>query len=786
MYRLLYGVRNITAPLNHIASMQWHSAAADGNSISDSSATVSNAGTAWERYGLTARAPATAQGDTANASYASLRFSITGTGTIQLDDVKMTDVTYGNNRLVNGGFENSGIRLLTWTPFGTGGNPANTLTFVPTPVYEGVHAIRMNRANTTNDFGVQSESVATNHGEIIQVTVAGRRLSSTGGANLDLRMTITESHAGATVATQTALVGPFPASAPAYTVVSQSFTLGSTTDAIVLAIRLVTTAGNPVVGDIFLDGISVIVPIIDCNGNGQPDATDITNGTSKDCNNNAIPDECDIAFGGAADCQPNGIPDTCETDCNGNGIPDDCDIRAGIAADCQRNGIPDSCEPDCDNDGIPDVCELDCDLNGTPDDCEAITDCNNNGRSDICDVGWGASRDLNNNGIPDECEADCNNNGQPDDYDIAHGISADCNGNAIPDSCDITNGAADCNGNGVPDPCELATNDCNTNGQPDDCDFPANDCNNNGTIDGCDLLAQTSADCDANSVPDECDPDADGDGVPNACDICPGFNDHIDTDGDTKPDGCDNCPNVVNFNQQDVDGDGVGNACDNCPFAANAGQADSDNDGLGDACDPPVIISWKSGRGHAGLGNLSVVLDPTASGNGITGPTVETREGGIQKLLVEFDQTITLTSPTVSIIGFPTVGGVLQGPVDYSSEGVLSLFDARTLQIVVLPGHLPDQTCYRINVGSAVTNSAGLAPAGDTDCLIRSLVGDTNMNGTVNLGDGLFTRSKVSPPQPASDNPQHDVNLSGGNIDEGDVLLVKSRISEPPRSALCP
>ncbi len=39
-------------------------------------------------------------------------------------------------------------------------------------------------------------------------------------------------------------------------------------------------------------------PIVDCNGNGIADATDIASGTSADCNSNGIPDECD---GG---CQP--------------------------------------------------------------------------------------------------------------------------------------------------------------------------------------------------------------------------------------------------------------------------------------------------------------------------------------------------------------------------------------------------------------------------------------------------------------------------------------------------
>jgi hypothetical protein len=39
--------------------------------------------------------------------------------------------------------------------------------------------------------------------------------------------------------------------------------------------------------------------------------------------------------------------------------------------------------------------------------------------------------------------------------------------------------------------------------------------------------------------------DSDGDGVCDALDICPGFDDSVDSDGDEIPDGCDDCNNAV-------------------------------------------------------------------------------------------------------------------------------------------------------------------------------------------------------------------------------------------------
>lgn len=93
-------------------------------------------------------------------------------------------------------------------------------------------------------------------------------------------------------------------------------------------------------------------------------------------------------------------------------------------------------------------------------------------------------------------------------------------------------------------------------------------------------------DCSSNPPPDPAHPDSDGDGVPDVCDRCPGFDDSEDLDGDGVPDACDNCLTTWNPDQANSDQDSHGDACDNCPTVTNEDQQDADGDGIGDACDP--------------------------------------------------------------------------------------------------------------------------------------------------------------------------------------------------------
>lgn len=215
--------------------------------------------------------------------------------------------------------------------------------------------------------------------------------------------------------------------------------------------------------------------IVDCNGNGIPDGTDIDLGISEDCNDNDVLDVCDLADY-ATDCNGDGVLDECTTggdplsDCDGDGDSDACELASGASADIDSNGVPDQCDPDCNGNGLPDGFDLqqltsqDCNANGVPDECDiasgsaadcdgsgvpdscevlsgALPDCNLNGLPDPCEVKSGTAPDFDGNGVPDSCDPDCNNNGFPDGYDLDQGFESDCNGNRVPDSCESAGGS---------------------------------------------------------------------------------------------------------------------------------------------------------------------------------------------------------------------------------------------------------------------------------------------------------------------------------------------------------
>ncbi|MEM1322126.1 MAG: lectin-like protein [Bacteroidota bacterium] len=235
--------------------------------------------------------------------------------------------------------------------------------------------------------------------------------------------------------------------------------------------------------------------------------------------------------------------------------------------------------PDADADGVCDVDDVcpgfddnaDEDGDGTPDGCD---DCNNNLAGTPCD-------DNNDCTVNDVFDANCN----------CAGTFQDSDGDGVCDAEDICAGfddTADADGDGTPDGCD----DCDANQAGMPCD-DNDDCTTNDVLD---------ADCNCAGTFQ----DSDGDGVCDAEDNCPGFDDNADADGDGIADGCDDCDanqagmpcddnddctsnDVLDADCncagtfQDSDGDGVCDAEDNCPgFDDNA---DADGDGTPDGCD---------------------------------------------------------------------------------------------------------------------------------------------------------------------------------------------------------
>lgn len=133
---------------------------------------------------------------------------------------------------------------------------------------------------------------------------------------------------------------------------------------------------------------------------------------------------------------------------------------------------------------------------------------------------------------------------------------------------------------------------------PDDNTKTGVDSDDDGVDDAVDACAgfDDADDLDGDGEPDACDADADGDGVDNIDDQCPGFNDADDLDADGVPNECDDDRDgdgVLNDNDQfpdngaksglDTDEDGVDDAVDACPEFDDT--IDLDEDGIPDACD---------------------------------------------------------------------------------------------------------------------------------------------------------------------------------------------------------
>ena len=257
---------------------------------------------------------------------------------------------------------------------------------------------------------------------------------------------------------------------------------------------------------------------------------------------------------------------TIEKGCSTVGLPCDdvnaCTTNDVYDANCDCAGTP---VGDSDGDGVCDAEDQCPGLNdaliGTA--CDDLNACTIN---DIYDANCGCAGTF----------ADADSDGVCDSDDICPGFddTADIDGDAIPDGCD------NCNNNLEGTPCDDG-DACTTN------DIYDINCGCAGTFE-----------------------DTDSDGVCDADDVCPGFDDNLDSDGDSIPDDCDSCDNnltgtpcndgdectindVYDANCgcvgtfEDSDGDGVCDLDDICPGFDDT--IDTDGDTIPDGCDSVCV-----------------------------------------------------------------------------------------------------------------------------------------------------------------------------------------------------
>ncbi|MBI4951438.1 MAG: thrombospondin type 3 repeat-containing protein [Myxococcales bacterium] len=197
----------------------------------------------------------------------------------------------------------------------------------------------------------------------------------------------------------------------------------------------------------------------------------------------------------------------------------------------------------------------------------------------VCDEGPVAGRDVDSDDdlIPDSCDV-CPNWPVRDGFPIHVGSGGAWKSWTMSgvNNYDLSGGPNDLDGDGVPDACD----NCPLTPNPMVSSLGGNyqpDADLDGVGDACERRCDFSnlAGTDENTC---CTADADC-GPGNACIFGPGPMGGsaesactygrcaypVDADDDSVGDTCDNCPGLPNADQADRDHDGVGDLCDNCP-----------------------------------------------------------------------------------------------------------------------------------------------------------------------------------------------------------------------------
>lgn len=313
---------------------------------------------------------------------------------------------------------------------------------------------------------------------------------------------------------------------------------------------------NPDQADCDGDGVGDVCqiaddPSLDCNLNNILDSCE------PDCNQSGYPDECDIIFGFSFDCNGNMIPDECEADCNNNGVPDECDIADGTSLDTNGDGVPDECQNllgvifneinadpdtvsgDANNDGIVDIAQD-----------EFVEVVNNSGQA-VDLSGWTISdaiavRHVFPAGtiVPDQCAVVVFGGGNPVGQFGGALVQVASTGSLSLNNSNETVTLRDNNGL-LADQVTYGSEGGQNTSLTRSPDITGNWVKHDSVAPG---AAQYSP------------------GTRLTFDVFGGCPPVLpDTDKDGIPDAFDNCPNTYNPLQEDCDKDGIGDACETDP-----------------------------------------------------------------------------------------------------------------------------------------------------------------------------------------------------------------------------
>lgn len=267
------------------------------------------------------------------------------------------------------------------------------------------------------------------------------------------------------------------------------------------------------------------------------------------------------------------------------------------------------------------------------------------------------------------------------------------------------------------------------------------------------------------------DPDTDGDGVPDSLDNCrtiPNAN-QADGDHDGVGDGCDRCagqPDLV-----DSDSDSIPDGCDTCPRVYDPTNLDSDGDGVGDACSIMIarcapVWSYRSSDFRPESPDHILLQCVHA----------------VDRSPVAFNLAWEWPPNGTKLKAWVTRNGTLVPPIETQPTQVFVIGD--TLHLATFKN--PREFCGILTVDSDAI--PGYTILGERSFRLIKLYGDPNRDGVSDDSDVIELRRKVERLAGGRypwEEEEYDYN-GNGRLDLGDVLFLRSRITSPPRSLLCP